>query len=258
MKKNTQTVPLIKYMILATSVLFLLLSLVLAPLYVYTASDFTVSVTAIPELLDSVIELTEVFAFALCYSFIIFAAIIYSAKKAAVLSGIYIAACFIRRALDLLITFLTYNYIDGLDISSVVFAVIMESAQVLVVLLLATRAAKAYHMQRAELKKAAQHLGSQLNGDPLGFNKIFSKANPMHSTMLIAGIMLSVIKIISRIRYDIFYASVYGAPSSGAEIITMIVYYFFDVFVCVGFYVICWLLLSKLCEKNKKLTEISE
>ncbi len=258
MKDNNKTIPLTKYMILTTAVLFLLLSLVLAPLYVYTSSNYTTSVTAIPELVEGVIDLADISAFALCYSLIIFASVVCSTKKAAVLSGIYIVACAIRRGLDLLITFLTYNYIEGLDVASVAFSLIMESAQVLLVLLVATRAAKSYNMQRVNLKKAAQHLGSQVKVDALEFNKIYSGTNPMHSTMLVAGIILSVIKIISRIRYDIFYASVYGAPSTASEILIMVFYYLFDIFVCIVFYTVCWLFLSKLCERNKKLTEISE
>ncbi len=258
MKKDTKSLPLTRYMMIITAALFALLSLVLAPLYVYTSSDFTVSVTAIPELLEAVIDFIDILAFALCYSLVIFAAVIYSVRKAASLSVVYIAACVIRRALDLLTTYLTYNYIEGLDVASVIFSVIMESAQVLLVLLLASRAANSYYMRRASLKKAAHQLGSQINVDTIEFSKVYSRENPMHLVMLASGIMLSVIKLLSRIRYDVFYASVYGAPSTASEIIVMIVYYFFDIFVCVAFYAVCWLFLSKLCEKNKRLTEISE
>jgi hypothetical protein len=128
----------------------------------------------------------------------------------------------------------------------------MESAQILLVLLFATIAARSYHEHMSEMKKATRQIGSQNNVNAIDFSRVYIHYNPIHKTMLKAGIMLSVIKLAMRVRYDVFY----GAPSGAAEIITMIVYYFFDIFVCVIFYAICWLFLSKLCARHNDIKDL--
>ena len=251
MKKDIKQLPLSKYMILTTAIIFALLSCVFMPLYVSSSSNVIMSVTAIPEIIKAASDLFEIVAFALCYSIIIFAAMTYSTKKAVSLSVIYVSACVLRRVIDLLITFILNSYIASDDILSVVFYLLMETAQVAFVLLVAIHVAKNYQMRRAELKKAARHLGSPVKVYAIDFDKVYSGSNPMHRIMLSAGVMLSIIRILSRIRYDIFY----GAPTSTAEIITMVVYYLFDIFVCIGFYAISWFVLSKMHEMNKKLSD---
>ena len=64
------------------------------------------------------------------------------------------------------------------------------------------------------------------------------------------GIILSAVKIVSRIIYDLSY----GAPDNAKEILTMVIYYFSDVLICVIFYALCWLLFSTLYKRDKSLT----
>ena len=106
-------------------------------------------------------------------------------------------------------------------------------------------------MENAQLKKAALRLDSQIHESATDFSCIYSKRNPLQRVALKTGIMLSVIKIITRIRYDIMY----GAPSGISEILIMVVYYLSDVLVFAVFYAICWIFLSKLCSQKPETTE---
>lgn len=249
-KTSEKSLPLNLYMIIITASIFLLMSLVVVPLTVQARSDVVLQVTALPEILEIFGQIIDISAFALCYSLIIFACFFYPRKRLSIFLT-YIAACFLRRGIDLLITYFTYKWIELLDIESVLFTFFMESIQALVMFLIASTAGAKYQQRRVELKKAAQLLGSQTDVYNIKFEKVFSKSNPLQVIMLFSGIMLSAINVGMRIYYDI----IYGAPTSAAEVLIIVLYYCLDLSVCIIFYSMCWFFLSALIDKNDKITE---
>ena len=73
--------------------------------------------------------------------------------------------------------------------------------------------------------------------------KIYSKKNALQVSALCAGGILSAVKIVSRIIYDIDY----GAPESLIEVCSMVLFYSLDVLVAIISYVIIIVVLAMIC-----------
>ncbi len=237
---------------LGCAAIFAVITFILEPISVFAVSDITVSKTVLPRILDIILDLTETAAFAFCYSVIIFASVTRTRKSGFAFFGIYAAACFVRRASVLGITLLTYNYIDSTDIFTLGAALIFEYILALAVTLVAVSVGMRYRQRQAEVKKAARIAGDSFEFDNFNFTSVFSSHNPLQLCMLIAGIILSFLKLGMRIRSDIKYTSFYGAPSGIGEILIMIVYYLSDIFVCAIFYALSWLIMTRLQKKYSK------
>ena len=233
-------------MVISCVILFSLSSLVITPIYVNVSTNIVTSVTALPAILEIILEILDILAFAFCYATVIYSACMRTFSKTLRLCIIYVTACFVRRCASLLITGIIYSGVSDTDIFSVILYLILETAQIAIVATLANSAAKKYHERRVEIKKAADIVGDVRNIPKIDFSKVFSKDNPMLVSVLKSGILLSAIKIVTRIIYDINY----GAPSGFSEILIMSVYYFSDLLICVIFYTVCWLFLSKLYRKE--------
>ena len=231
------------------AVMFSITSLILSPIYVLVSSDITLYVTVLPTVIEIVLELCETLTFALCYSLVIFTASVKKFSNAAGVCGIYVAASVIRRSFDLAISALTYGSIDSTDITNVIVYVTLETAQIAIIL----AASMIFSTKYKRKKKATQQLSVRnddlCNTDGLDFNKVYDRENPMMSSALVGGIMLSALKIGMRINYDRKYIKVFGTPSGISEILTMVVYYMSDILVSAIFYALCWLILSKLLKR---------
>ena len=229
------------------AVMFSITSLILSPIYVLVSSDITLYVTVLPTVIEIVLELCETLTFALCYSLVIFTASVKKFSNAAGVCGIYVAASVIRRSFDLAISALTYGSIDSTDITNVVVYVTLETAQIAI-----TLAASMIFCAKRNKKETQQISGRDddlCNTYGLDFNKVYDRENPMMSSALVGGIMLSSLKIGMRINYDRKYIKVFGTPSGISEILTMVVYYMSDILVSAIFYALCWLILSKLLKR---------
>ena len=238
-------------MTLTCVIIFSLVTFLLTPVYVYVASDIVTSVTVIPDILEILLDLADIAAFAVCYSLIIYSATLRPSSVTYKLCGIYIASSLIRRAASLLITYLYDGYIFSDDIFSVLLYFLLETVQVAAVAMIASSVAKKYYIRSAQIKKAARITGDFLKAENIDFDRVYAYGNPLLNSALKVGIILSAIKIISRVIYDISY----GAPSGIAEVLTMTVYYLSDIFVCVIFYALAWLILSKLYANDSSLKD---
>ena len=124
------------------------------------------------------------------------------------------AVAFLRRIADLIMTIIIYGAIDGTDILSILFSVAMETVQVLAVYLISSCVLKNHEVPTAEY---------------LPLKKIYSKGNPLQISAIFAGLVLSAVKVLSRIIYDVFY----GLPESLIEVLSMILFYASDMLVSV-------------------------
>lgn len=237
-------------MAVSCAVIFSLITFVIEPLSVFASTDVTVSMTLLPTVVDIIRELAENAAFAFCYSLVIYSAIMRSIKSTWGLFGVYVGACALRRASVLGISYLTYSYIDGTDIFSVCASLAIEALMMLTVTLISLSIGKKYNDKKAQTEKAARRTGDLSRVETIDFSSVFSKNNPMQVCALIAGVMLSVIKLIMRIDLDIKYTKFYGAPNGISEILVMIVYYMSDVLVCAIFYALSWIILSNLLKRE--------
>ena len=235
------------FMAVSCAVIFSLIAFVLNPIYVSVASNIVTSVTLLPAFMELLIDSLDIIAFVIAYGLIIYSATTRCSSVAVKLCGIYIIACLVRRIATLI---MSVSSISSEDILSVVVYFLLEGIQAIVVTTLAISAAKAFHVKAAQMEKAARHLGDSSKYRDLEFTCVYSKHNPLQLSALRTGIILSAVKIASRIIYDLSY----GAPKDAREILTMVIYYFSDVLICVIFYALCWLLFSTLYKRDKRLT----
>ncbi len=246
MKNENKKMKLSTLMILGCATVFAIITFILQPIAVVTVSDITLSKTILPRIVNIILDLAETFAFAFCYSTIIFASVTKSKKSGFAFLGIYMAASLVRRVCVLLITFITYNYLDGTDIFSVCAALAFEYILALIVTLVAVVIGEYYRARCAEIQKAARITGDSSCGNRLEFTAVFSNQNPLQRCMLFAGIVLSVVKMGMRISSDMKYNSFYGAPTEIGEILIMAAYYLSDILVCAVFYALSWLMMTRL------------
>ena len=236
------------FMAVSCAVIFSLIAFVLNPIYVSVASNIVTSVTLLPAFMELLIDSLDIIAFVIAYGLIIYSATTRCSSVAVKLCGIYIIACLVRRIATLI---MSAGSISGEDILSVVVYFLLEGIQAVVVTALAVSAAKSFHVKAAQMEKAARHLGDSSKYRDLEFTCVYSKHNPLQRSALRTGIILSAVKIASRIIYDLSY----GAPQDAREILTMVIYYFSDVLICVIFYALCWLLLSTLYKKDRNISD---
>jgi hypothetical protein len=81
----------------------------------------------------------------------------------------------------------------------------------------------------------------QKNSDPINFDKLLYFKEPFNRAILSIGIVLSAIKIVTRLLYDISY----GTPSSLVEILWMVFYYSLDMLICPIVYLVSFIITVK-------------
>lgn len=244
MKKNSgKTGVFHPYIAMAVicAAMYTLIQLILTPIYTVVLSDITLKVTALPTILDILLSVCETLAFALCYSIVIYCAVLKSAKVALGACGIYLAASVIRRVGALGVSLMMYSVIDATDMVNVLIPVMIEAVQIFTVFFVSFSLGKKYR------KRTADSSRTPYSCSDIQFTSVYSKANPLMTSALIGGAMLSFVNIAMRIYSDIGY----GAPKDLPEVLIMIVYYLSDVLVCAVFYALCWLILSKMLSKYK-------
>lgn len=225
------------------AITYTVIQLILTPFYTIVLSDITLKTTVLPRILYAMLSLSETFAFALCYSIVIYTAVIKSTKTAIGACGIYVAASVVRRLGALGVSFVMYKYIDKRDIINVLIPIIIEAVQISIVLLSAHLLSKSFKKRH----KVARQTNDLCNMDDIQFTKVYSKHNPLMTGAIISGAMLSLVNIAMRIYSDIGY----GAPEDAAEILIMIVYYLSDVLICALFYAMAWVILSGMLARYK-------
>ena len=246
MKNNKNKLRLSQAMIFSCMIIFSLITFLLTPIYTFVASDIVTGVTILPDAIKIILNLLEISAFAFCYSLIIFSTVTFSKKKALSLCIIYISACFIRRAASLLVTLFVDGYIISTDVFSVLLYFILEVVQVFIVFIMARSVAKKHILTSTGIKSSAVKDGGNRS---FSFTGVYSRSNPFQNCALKAGALIAIIKIFTRIVYDIDY----GAPQSLSDGLTMAIYYISDIFICVIFYVLSWLILSGLVKKHQQI-----
>lgn len=225
---------------------FAVMELVLTPIYIALYSDITVGVIW-SYIIEILLNLTEIFTFAVCYSLIAYAAVLRKWRNTVTLCLVYAVATLARRAASLLITYFSSGGIDGYDIRNVGIYLIFELAEVTVVAVIALVIGTRYNRELNEKKKAALILNTAINDENTEFSKIYSKENPLQRILLLAGIMLIAVNVGMRVFYDISY----GAPSGVAEVLLMAAYYLSDILKGVVFYAAACFFTSRLIKKYR-------
>ena len=244
---NARPLPLKAIMALACVVMFTLTTL-LSQLYVYLDLFVLPRNEVLLFTINTVnTDLLENIAFAIFYSVMIYCAVIYPTKKLVAVCGIYLGLSIIRRAVSVLLTYITFRELDY--INPLIYLAI-EAIQMLIIALISKSIGNTYRETLQSKKKAAQRMGSLYSDSSLNFNTVFSSKNPLMLCALNSGIMLSAINVSMRISADITYTLAHGAPEGITEIILMIAYYLSDILVLALVYAISWLILRIFVRKD--------
>lgn len=244
---NTRALPLKTIMALSCLVMFTFTTL-LSQLYVVLDTDYLARNELLLFFINVInTDLLENIAFAIFYSVIIYCAVLYSTKKLVAVCGIYLVFSFVRRAVSILLTYITFREIDY--INPLIYLSI-EAIQMLLIALISASVGKTHKETIGAKKKAAQRMGSLYSENALSFDSVFSFKNPLNVCALISGIMLSAINVGMRISSDITYTMVHGAPEGITEIILIIAYYFSDILVLALVYAVSWLILRTFVRKD--------
>ncbi len=215
------------FLIIICGGLFVLSSVVLKPLYIFFISDVVWSGTFLVNLLEVTLDLFELLAYSASFAVVIYSVLLSDdeARGVKVLIAEFMLLAFVRRILDIVMTIILYGALEAIDIVSVLFALAMEFIQIFIVYIIAVSLLK---------KEIIAFLPAK---------KIYSKKNALQVSALCAGGILSAVKIVSRIIYDIDY----GAPESLIEVCSMVLFYSLDVLVAIISYVIIIVVLAMIC-----------
>ena len=226
------------------AVTYTLIQFILTPIYTVALSDVTLKFTVLPTLIHTLLSLLEILAFALCYSLVIYTTVTRGTKTALGVVEIYVAAAILRRIGALAISLAMYGFVDKRDFINVLIPVVIETAQIFIILL----ASHILSNKFMKNNKVTRNTDDLEEISDIRFTKVYSSKNPLMASALVGGIMLASVNVIMRIASDISY----GAPQGIAEVLVMIAYYLSDLLVCVVFYAISWIVLSKMLIRYKQ------
>lgn len=242
-------------MIISLFVFFGPISLILSPMYTSLISNSVYEYTLLPDIVYFIIQLLNLFAFAVCFSIIIYSIYKFQIASSAMLIVVYCAATFLKYTLNMAISSLMMRAFDVDEISGMMLSFVLDVIVAMIIVSAAHGVLKKYREGLLIEKKAAQALNKSLEtkSDPFSFLHFYSANNPMQNLAARLGIIMALIKVISRLIYDL---GTYGlVPMDTADLIWMIVYYTSDI-VC-GFivYGISLITLKMLSETEKKFSK---
>ncbi len=224
-------------LLISSAVFLVLSSIILTPLYIYACSDVVYATTAIPEILEIVIDIVDVMAYAVCFSVIIYSIFKFSLKSSVRLILVYCAYVFLKYLANLVISSIVDGVFSPSDVIYVLIYLALDIILLALILTIAIAFMRRYYENRSVIEKANNTLEKKtpsVHEDLFAAKKFFSPKNPLQCAALVTGIILSAAKILSRIRYDIYI----GAPTSLADTMWMIAYYASDILIAIIVYAI--------------------
>ena len=164
---------------------------------------------------------------------------------------IYCVAVFLKYAANLGITLIFDGKVSAETVVYVLAYFALDSIILLAIALITASTFKKYNERRAITKKANNAIGKatlSVEEELFGGNRLFVLSNPLHRSALFTGIILSAIKIVSRILFDIAY----GAPKTLSDALWMIAYYISDILIAIIVYAISLYMFTHFNEKEQK------
>jgi len=227
--------------------LFLLLAFGLNLPYNLANNNIVLHPTVLPDVLLILIDLIETLAFAIGFSILVFAMV--SRVPAAKLALLFLCATLFHRICDLAVALILNHVLSLKDILINLVYWIFNGILILGAYLIARHQTKK-HFKRTALQSKASSLFGKTEDYPVQptahacypFKKIYSKENPCQACALRIGILLSAVRVLVRMIFDI----VYGAPKDFGEVLVMIVYYSSDILLGVIFYVFSMFVFHRL------------
>lgn len=245
-------------LLLFTFGIFVLMAFGMNLPYNLANSDIILYTSILPDVLLVLMDLTEILVLAIAFSVILFA--LFMRTPSLGLTLLYCGAALFRRICELAVALILNHVIDTNDIFLNGLYLVFDILLVWAVWLIGRICSKEYHKKLA-LRIKASALFDDNHSEPISanpnelypFQKIYSKENPLQRCALAVSILLSAIKVIDRIIFDIGY----GAPEDFSEILVMFIYYSSDLLLGVIFYILSVFVYHRLFRKHHELTSVS-
>ena len=209
------------------------LFILLANLYAVSCADIVLMYTALPEILEIIINVLECGIYGIAYAILIYAAYAFTPKKLPGLIAIYGGSVVFKYIANFLVTWITDTGMSAEylaeNLSYVLIYIGIELVQALLILLVIYRTMKRYHDFIARQQKVAATLPDTTvtpRTYAFPFTKLFSLKNPLQTCAFWSGVTVSSFKVISRLIFDISY----GMPADALDALWMLLYYLFDLF----------------------------
>ncbi len=250
--------------ILFLSILYTVNVALLIPLYASLSSDVIFESSLLPFVLEAVIDILDIAGYLIAYSTILYAFYFLPTKKAILVSISAGSLALIRRIASLGMEIAVSGSIGSDDIQSTAFYFALELA--LVVAITGTSFVffkkENSHYPASGLfstKYSDDFLSAPSKNKFLSFRTQFQKKSAPRKVALTAALLLSGMKVISRIIYDIAYAFLNGFPQKASEVIkeivVMVIYYGSDILIgIIAYYILLVLVKHYHIRIYKKLT----
>ena len=230
-------------LILSSAILMGLLALVLTPLNVFVSNDGVYMEGILPDVTYIAIMVFEMLTFALCFSSLILSVIFLSVRGTRRLIVAYILALTAREVIDLLITAFTYNGIGEVDIFSSLSHVILGSALMLVVILVASGRSKSF---RARRNIHANCITDTKDIFPM--ESVFDRTNPVLVSVGVIALILCLFNIAQRVILIVTELALTLAPTF--NILAILGNFVFDIFLAVIYYIASWFFIDLFYKKQ--------
>ncbi len=237
---------LLSLMAISCAVLYLIYTVALVPLYTYFSTDILFMGGWLPFVLRLILELIDIAVFAIAYFSITYAFFRMTQRKVIIFPILYLILALLRRIISLLTEFISSGYIGSEDFLSLGLYYVLDVLQLLAVVAIVSYECHKCNRFITERKKAGMDIPKFLP-----FTKLFDKNNPVQTCSFKLAVLISGIKIGTRIISDIYY----GFPTSIAEGLVMAAYYLSDLLNGIIFYTILWFLFSHVDKKETALSE---
>lgn len=223
------------YLILISAALTILyvLTVLLGIVYATVSNNIVYMNSFWMYVLEIGLQILDIAVYSIAFSFFVYATYRYTLRGALPFFGIYVGLTALRRVASLLVEILFSGAIGADDIFSTVIYFGLDLITCLIVIWITFYECNKYVSYLKVWKKVQRDLGKDTTPPALWpFEKVFSKKNPLQVCALKVGILLSAVKIISRIIFD-FYI---GAPTGISDLLIMIIYYLSDILIGVVMY----------------------
>ncbi len=195
------------------------------------------------------LQILDVALYSVVFAFFVYAISCYGTRPSMPFFASYAILTALRRVASLLLELWISGAIGADDISSVIVYFVLDILTALVVVAIAAHEFKRYREYLMEWKKLRRSAGEDTTPPLLcPFEKVFSKQNPLQVCALKVGILLSAVKIISRIIFDLYI----GAPTGVVDLLVMIIYYLSDILIGVVVYAAMLAIFSRLAKKESE------
>ena len=202
-------------------------------LYHIFNSNIVISKTVLPQLWDVIIYLTSYLFYWVAFAFFVHLASNYSLRECKRFLIICAACLLARYLLSFLIGWIMLRERPiWEDLWQFLIEMLFDTVQF---------GCAIFFVYRFLLQKTKKSFDPQ--------SRLFSFSDPFHLSAFLLAAIPSAIKLLTRIRYDLFY----GVPQNLGDLLGMIFWYALDIsIVLIGYLLICWLM-SELVIQDRKV-----